>query len=210
MIRTVTSLSQAHAWLFLSIGVLALACSTATLETDWTRPGTDRIDFDKVLVLALVKDEATRRVTEDEMVRHVEAMGEVEVLASYRLPGLALDEPDVAKAMLRQEGFDGAVALRLVASEQELNYVPGAYPDPYYGFFGYWDSYWGTAWWPRTPGYVTFDTVVQLETNVYSIEEDELLWSGRTQLRNPESISKAIGDAARVIGRSLAKKGLIG
>jgi len=44
------------------------------------------------------------------------------------------------------------------------------------------------------PGYVEQNTVVEVETNLYSIAEDKLLWAGRSQTYDPQSAAQVIDE----------------
>ena len=48
-------------------------------------------------------------------------------------------------------------------------------------FYAYWGSTWGMV---QRPGYVLNDQVVSVETVIYSIKEDKLVWTARTRSLN--------------------------
>ena len=60
--------------------------------------------------------------------------------------------------------------------------------------WGYWGYGWGAVY---DPGYLQADTVVTLESNVYSVPREELLWSSRSETISPSSIELADGVGAR-------------
>ena len=81
---------------------------------------------------------------------------------------------------LRADGFDGAIVMRVVTVDERLTYTPGTYwyGAPYYSF----NNYWGTAWgYPYDPGYVYANQVVTIETQIYSLTNDKLIWAGRSE-----------------------------
>ncbi|MHA1190472.1 MAG: hypothetical protein ACTSSQ_08500 [Alphaproteobacteria bacterium] len=59
------------------------------------------------------------------------------------------------------------------------------------------------------PGYVTEDTIVHLETNVYRVEGEKLVWSGKTETFNPKNTNTLISELAKTILNELAKSNLI-
>jgi hypothetical protein len=53
--------------------------------------------------------------------------------------------------------------------------------------------------------------MVRVETLIYSVDRDELLWAGRSETTNPKekNIAKLVKDLADATGKELRKAGLI-
>ena len=117
-----------------------------------------------------------------------------------------LRDKERAKTKILQMGFDGAVIMRPLRIEDRVNYVPGSYP-PYYGsFWGYYGWAWPTLY---TPDYVYTDKIVQVETTIFSIKDDKLLWTSLSETTNPESARDVVMDIAKAIGKEARKRGLV-
>ena len=43
-----------------------------------------------------------------------------------------------------------------------------------------------------SPGYLTQDTIVTLESNVYSVREDKLVWASRSRTINADSMTSLL------------------
>ena len=54
----------------------------------------------------------------------------------------------------------------------------GGYGGFYGGFYGYG---WGAAY---SPGYLRTDTIVHVETLVYDLNQNKLVWAGQSKTRN--------------------------
>ncbi len=173
------------------------ACSTLTSITEsWKAPGTASLDFQKVVVLALVRDESARRVAEDALQSKLVGVPTVQ---SYKV--LSPEEyrnKERAKQRLRDDGFDGVVAMRVLSAEQHATGAPGGYSS----FWGYYDAFY-------PPMDLRLDTVVRVEINVYSLTEDKLLWAGRSETLDPQNITQLISEIVDAAGRELRKQGLI-
>jgi hypothetical protein len=179
-------------------------CASTTIKDTWKDPSVspESMQFKKVLVVAMLP-EASRRVAEDEMVRHVRT----QAVPSYTLiSSEELKDVDAAKRKVKEQGFDGAIIMRMVGQEQRVSYVPGSYPGYYGSFYGYYGYAGSLAY---DPGYVTTDTIVNLETNVYSLREDKLLWSGLSETFNPKNLTTMIDGVASATARQLEKEGLL-
>jgi hypothetical protein len=188
--------------LILMVGLVA--CASTTIRDSWRDPSVGRIEFKKVLAMAITADETLRRVAEDEMVRQ---MPGVQAVASYTL----LTEEDYrnleqAKARVAAAGFDGVVTMRLIKSEQQVTQVPGAYATAYPQFWGYYGYAWPMVY---DPGYLRTDTIVQVETKVYALADDKLIWSGLSETFNPRDAQDLVRGVAEAVAKDMRKQGLI-
>ena len=192
----------------IAAGLGLASCSASTsLKNSWRDPSfTGPLEFNKVLVVMVTKDGATRRTVEDAVVKRIIARRHVEAVPSYTvLMDSDLRDKEHAKAIVEQAGFDGAVALRIVGVDKEVNYVPGSYPSPYYNFWGYYDYAWPAVY---DPGYLQTDTIVNVETLVYSVKDGKLVWTGTTETFNPSNIDDMVDGIASAVSSELAKQGL--
>ena len=166
-----------------------LACATTRIETQWKDPAVTAQDlaFRKVIALAQVDDETTRRAAEDELVRvlaagpKAQARG-MEVQPAYAsISSAELGDVAALRAKVEAAGFDGAVVLRLVSDQERITYVPGRY-----------EGMWGVAV-SYDPGYTTVDRIVRVETSLYSIAQGRRLWSGVSRTLNPRDLRRSRG-----------------
>ena len=192
--------------LLLLAGVLSgpLGCATTRIETQWKDPAVTAQDlgFRKVIALAQVDDETTRRAAEDELVRvlaagpKAQARG-MEVQPAYAsISSAELGDVAALRAKVEAAGFDGAVVLRLVSDQERVTYVPGRY-----------EAMWGTAV-RYDPGYTTVDRIVRVETSLYSITQGRRLWSGVSRTLNPRDLRDLVEEVVRAAGVELEAQGL--
>ena len=173
---------------------LLVSCTSTKIVNSWKDPGTtiSANQIDKILFIALVKDESFRRVVEDRLV----ALSNGKGLASYNIiTGNNLPKTDktAISQRLKADGVDLIVMMGLVDVREETRYVPGSFESGYGGmrrYGGYWGGYGYAAPVYYDPGYYTTDKKFLVETNVYSVEQDKLLWSGTTSSMNPSNIEK--------------------
>ena len=183
------------------VGVAACLAPTK-LTASWKAPGTTEVRFKKVLVAAQTPDLTRRRTMEDLLAKRIENS-----TPSYSL----LNEEEVkdgnrARAKVVAGGFDGAVVVRFVGTESQTTYVPGtAYwgPAPYGAMWGYWGYGWGAAY---SPGYLTTDTVVTLESNIYDVTKEALIWSSRSETISPGSINELMQSVIETTVREMRKQ----
>lgn len=192
--------------MLLAVGFLFLAaCDKTTLEHSWADPEAANYHWKKPLALAVFDNDELRSTAEEAIVRNIKR---VQAYPSYLvLREGELDDVESAKKRLRQDGYDGAIVLRLVNLEDKVNYRPATYPDYYYHYWGYYDWAWNHAMY--SPSYISSDRIIQLETTLFSISDDKLLWVGVSKSKNPASVSSLIDEIAEVIGKELRKQGIV-
>jgi len=185
-----------------------LSCGPATqIEQSWKDPaGTTTLDqYSKILVVVFAKDETSRRKAEEQFVALMKGKG----VASYTLKVLADkggDSNAVATALIA-EGFDCATVTRLVDKEKETSYVPGT---TYYGGYGGFRGGYGYGYGGYgSPGYYVEDKVYTIETNVYDLKKDKLIWSCVTKTTNPGKMDKELNIYADVLAKQMRADGFL-
>jgi len=81
--------------------------------------------------------------------------------------------------------------------QKSTSYTPGT---SYGGWYGYRYS---------SPGYYSENETFMVETNLYSLVSDKLLWSGTTSTLNPSSLDKTMDQIIATIRFELQKKGFL-
>ena len=182
------------------------ACASTSITNSWTDPGTTGpVSFARIIVVFMSGNESVRRTAEDALVQRV---GPERAVPSYTI--ISQEEAqatDSSVDQLRAENFDGAIVMRVISRDQELSYSPGmTYPGYYRGFYGYYGYGWPVVY---DPGYLRADTVVTVETNVFSVTDDKLLWSGVSETFNPNDVANAVNDVADAASEELRRQGLL-
>lgn len=189
---------------FLAAGIFPVLAGGTKVVQKWVSPEVAKYQFDHVLTIGIIKDPETRQMVEDAIAGRARKGNAV---PSYSILQEAdLRDKEKAKAKILKMGFDGAVVMRPLRVEDRVHYVPGSYP-PHYG------SFWGYYGWAGSslyvPDYVYTDKVVQVETAIFSIKDDKLLWTTLSETTNPESARDVVLGIAKAIGKEARKRGLI-
>lgn len=185
--------------LCLTLGALA-ACASTQLVNIWTDPALKATKFTHVMALVISKDEVARRIGEDTLVK---ALAPTRAVCAYRiLSDAELRDKDRSNQALKAIGVDGVISMRMVDAQQQTSVVPGAYP----GFWGYYGMAYPMAY---SPGYLVTNTIVRVETKVYALESDKLVWAGVSDTFNPGSARNLVDDVARAVAADMRKQGLV-
>lgn len=190
------------------IMLLISGCTSTQLTSSWKTPGKEiNIEkLNKVLVVALFKNETNRREAEDEMANYLQGKG----IASYNYLTDSFDpkNADALRDKIKAADFDGAVTMRLIDVDKEKVYTPGNTSFPIYNrnFSGYYSRNWISY---STPGYYSTTKIFTVETNIYSIKEDKIIWTGLTKTTDPEGVDKMMKEIVKVVYNKMLKEGFI-
>lgn len=194
--------------LAVSLFLVLSACSSTKVVEQWSDPDFHKT-FTDVLVLSLNQDDTKRRVFESGFITELDKR-QIESTPSYELiPNNSDLSVETIKDAIARTNIDGVLVMRQVKVKKEERYVPPRVDyvgDPYYGsFYGYYGAFAPIY----QPGYVTEDTVVHLETNLYAVDGEKLVWTGKTETFNPSNTNSLIDDLAKTIINQLSKAKLI-
>jgi hypothetical protein len=182
--------------LLLAVAICAAGCgSNTSIEQSW-EPAGSHADLHKVVTVMMSKDVTIRRTAEDDMAQRLRAKG-VQAVPGYAvLSDQDYADPTAAKSKLMTQGFDGVVAMRLVSKQHQLEYVPATYG-------GYWGGAWGGA------GYLDTETVVRVETAVYSLRNDALAYSALSKTIDPTDVNELISSVTTTVANAMEQQGVV-
>ena len=137
----------------------------------------------KITVIGASEKKAVRQLFEDEFVRELKVHG-TDALASHTvLPLDQLADKEKAAAKIRSLGADTVLIARLVDKKTVQTSLPSQpYIIPYY--YNYFSSYYGQI---ITPVYIVQDDYAYVETNLYDLKTEKLIWSARSETWMVES-----------------------
>jgi hypothetical protein len=201
-----SSRALTRAVLVASAVVTIAGCATTSLQSTWKNPAAAPLNLKgkKVAALVVIDEEALRYATEEEAAREITAHGGLGVPAYTLVPQAQLRDKERARATFEKQGIEAVVVLRLVAKEKELS---GSFPS--YGSFwgpGSWGGGWGGGF---GDGYLRTDTIVVVETLVYSLQQSQLVWASQSQTMNPTQVGSFVRELSKTLGTEMEKQGLL-
>lgn len=189
-----------------------LACASTRFSSSWKAPEAGPMNFQgqKVAALVISPNESTRLGAEGLLARELTARG-VEGIPAYNLiPPNESRDKEKAKTLFNAAGVAGVVVMRAAGQQKEYTSTPGYWSAPYYGSFwgggGYYGYGWGAVY---EPGYLRTDTIVNVETLVYDLKADKLLWAGMSETTNPDKVETLIKELVAAAAAEMKKQGLI-
>ena len=187
----------------------AAAVVSAQIKSSWKAPDAGPMDFagKKVTAVVITDDLNVQTSGEEAIVRMLVGRG-VQGVASYRMiPREELRDPAKAKGWFERGKVAGAVVMRLVSSEKETVYTPTVWATATYSNF--W-NYYGTSWTAVRSYKTSQQTHLTIETIVYDVPKDKLVWGGVSQHTNPRNIQVLVNELVNDIAAEMKRQGLIG
>jgi hypothetical protein len=186
------------------------ACATTTFTSTWKAPDAAPLAVQKgepVIAMVVAKNSALRRAGEAHLANELDARGYRGVPSYTLIQDGDVDDEKKAQVAIGNSGAKAIVVIRPTGTTQEISSTPGYYGSPYYG--GMWGGYYGYGWGGAyMPGDIRTDTYVHIETLIYDLVQNKLVWAGQSKTMNPENVEQGMNDLATAVAKELQKSGL--
>ena len=161
----------------------------------------------KVAALVMSNDTSLRVSGEESLVRQLSARG-MEAVATYRIaPKEELQRAETARPWFERANVDGIVVIRPLSADTRVTHTPNLWVSPNYGtFWGYYGYGWSAVYVPG--GSTQRETRVVVETTIYSVTRNQLLWAAVTETRNPRDLGAFVEELVKETVEEMQKQGL--
>jgi hypothetical protein len=205
---------------FVAISALTACNKTSThISQSYRNPGFEETVFKNLLVIGVAENQESRQAFEDAFAKAIADEGGGAQASWVLLPQSTQLEEEQIRAAIEGKNFDGVLITRLLSVDKDQEYVePKAYNNPrttYYagggGLYGYgYYGFYGTTYAKvHEPGYFETSTTLRLETNLYSLATNGLVWTGQSETIDPESIPDARASMTAAVAKKLKEEQLI-
>jgi hypothetical protein len=191
-----------------TIVTVAVLSAAPEFKSVWKSPDAAQVSFagKKVAALVITQDDSLRIAGEESLARELIARG-MQAVPTYRMaPKEELQSAERARVWFEKANVEGVIALRPVSSEKRIAYNDSLWMSPSYntfwGYYGY--SYSSVV----VIGGVDRDTVVTVETLIFSVPRNQLMWAAASETRNPKNLQKVVEDLVKESVKELQKQGL--
>lgn len=193
------------------VAMEAAGCgSSHQLLNMWKDPAYPRAPMSNVLVIAMKKDDAIRRLWEDQFVQSLQKQG-VSAVPSYRLFEKTYPDTQQVARAVREHSFDGVIVTRRLPDQTKTEYVPGYVHSEPVSTYNPWINAFYTDYvdiWE--PGYTETSQVVRHRTDVWSTrDQGRMVWTGTSEVIDPTSSDQVSRYIAGMVVPELAKKQVI-
>jgi hypothetical protein len=140
-------------------------------------------DLEYILLAVMARNENQRKLAEDYVAKR-----HPKLIQSYNyFPlGAGATETTKAKRIIKEEGFDGVLLLRLVDEDNKVIYASEKLKPNYWDSHnGFWTDYY-------EPGYYTTEEKYYIQVSLYRLTDEKLIWSGLSNIVDPTRVDFAI------------------
>lgn len=193
--------------ILLPLLLLLISCTSTKIVSSWCESNreTKINNLKKVLVVSLFKNETSQRKAEDQIVVYLHEKG-IQSYNYFKSNFNSVNEESI-RNKIKEDGFDCAVRMRSIDVDKEKIYTPDEtnfYPMYYRYFSGYYFNRWNYS---STLGFYTTTKIFTVETNVFSIKEDKIIWTALTDTTNLDRLKNMTDEIAKVVYKPLVKDG---
>ncbi len=190
-----------------------LGCtSTTSVLRSWRDPSYANGSLRKPLIVAIARPKI-RFQLEDELAYGLRSVG-VDAIPSHELFPERQLTIEMVRERLTTTDRDSMMVTHLVDVKVEKIDVPGdteAYPlaagdYPRYGNWGTYYTYVNGV--VSSPGYTYESKKYVLQTNLYSLKDEKLVWTAMTESEEPASLEPAVRSFSEVVVNNLLKSGV--
>ena len=158
-----------------------------------------------------------RTTVEDEVVYYMRLKNVNAIAGSDILPvdrSQVPKEKDKIMALLKSQGIDGVLTVSLMDVKRDTKYVQGSnYYAPLNFYGGYYSSFY--SYYPNMytniyqPGYYVNTQDIYLETNLFEVENGDLIWSAQSDSRDISEVDALANSYARGLVSHTIKRKII-
>lgn len=201
-----------------------VACKTPTATTisqSFRNPGFEETVFQKLFVIGVGKDQDQRMAFENAFAEAIVNEGGDARPSWTMLPESTLLSEARIHSAIGSGSFDGVLITRLLSVDTSTTYTPPrrynrprttfyqAGPAWGMGFGGFYGFYGTTFTQVHKPGYFETSKTFRLETNLYSVATNDLVWTAQSETIDPKSLPDLLGSMTAAVAKRLESEGLI-
>ncbi|HEV8202227.1 MAG TPA: hypothetical protein VGS03_19630 [Candidatus Polarisedimenticolia bacterium] len=141
-----------------------------------------------VFVVGVSTNPIMRKEYENTFVTALQSKDLKVIPGSELIPDISQVDKDAVTAELRKMGVTHVMVTRVVDRKQVEQYHPPSYTTVgvgyggYPGYYGGWGSYMSVGYTTMSsPGYTTLHTVVSVESNLYDLATEKMVWTGLSE-----------------------------
>ena len=197
------------------ITVSFYGCASQKITGSWADPDIKSFGpYTKAFVIVMTQNKDANYFIESQMVKTLISRGFKAVKSNdIYPPGFSVIKDFTREQLIesiKRTGCDAVLTLALLDARSVESYHPGTSYTPYsYGHYGSFYGYYGYNY-PQvySPGYYSVDKDFFLETNLYDLVSDKLLWSVQSEASNPENLEEWFKKYSVLLINHIEKNGL--
>lgn len=191
--------------------LFVVSCSSTSFVSSWRSPNARPMQTQgaKVAAVVMMADIGSRRAAEDQLAHELTARGGKGIPMYTILANSTVSDEQTVRDALEAAKVDGVVVMRPAGVQVQPNANVDYSVPPYNTYWGngYYAYGWGSPYSGTTT--VTYDTVVFVDTMIYSLPQNQLVWAGRSKTTNPDSVKQLVSELAAATADELQHLNLV-
>jgi hypothetical protein len=193
-----------HSLILVLVVAAVSACSSSRPIGEW-RSDSFSGKLDNILIIGVTSQSARRRIFEDTFVTGFAAR-KVNATPSYKLLASSLElNREIVEKAIEGKNIGAVLITRLAGFREKDVYQPSSDQDENLAYF----SFSGKGLKQTDEGYYEQHLVLTLETKVYDVTSEALIWSMRSEIEDPAISRQAIQDQIKLTIDTLRKRRFI-
>ena len=140
----------------------------------------------------------------------VMAVPSFSVIPDLKAPDDKAAAREIVLAAVTKSGADAVAITRLLHVDSVKRWIEGTtYVVPYEQYGNVYGAYYNSYQVMSSPDRLVEDKTYVIETKLYDVATEKLLWTGISETLNPESAAKGIDSVGRLVVSTLRKEGVI-
>ena len=150
----------------------------------------------------------TRTMFEDLFAKKFEQNGVKAISSIALIPATQKLEKETIKAEAKKRGIETVFVTHLIGvKEKSVYHPPPVGSSPYYGSFS---SYYPNVYaYTHYPGYSTKHEYVRLESSLYEVATEKLIWSFQSDTIDPKSVNDVVDSLGKAVMKNLRNDQLL-
>ena len=182
------------------------SCTTTTVMTDTWKDKNYIGKPQKIILIMAAKSPDMRNLFEDRFSGELQSRGNNANQSYITIPFEQLRDKELVKSKIKNSGADVVIISRLVDTKTIESYNPGmiyVVPASYYDWWGYYAVVFADY------GYTGDVAVAYIETNVYDVKTEKLIWSGHSKTERTYGEQELITAFIQRMIKKLSSAGII-
>ncbi len=213
------SVSMKALFYFIALLMVVSSCRSTELIGSWKREDIPAKSYKDIGIIVMTPNMSTRSIVESDIAIILAQKGikasptfDIFPFAAKRELFEEVDAEEMrehVKERVTKFGFEALLIVAVLNQETETRYNQGssfsfAVPAYQYNYYGYYQYAYATI---SAPGYYTTKTTYFLESNLYDVASEELIWTAQTKTKkDASSIHKESQVFANIIVQEILKK----
>ena len=191
--------------LLVAFALFLVSCATTTVTDVW-KDKTYQGKAQKIIVIMAAKSSDMRDLFENRFVAELENRGNNAIQSYKSIPFEQLRDKELVKSKIRTSGADTVLVSRLVDTKTIESYNRGpVYVVPV--AYDRWGSYYELVF--AGYGYTGDVQVAYIETNLYDVKTEKLIWSANSKTERTYGEQQLINTFIQIMIKKMASSGII-